>query len=96
MANGRQKVTTAQVQEFLTGNKATIKDVAEKFTVTAATARKHVLSLVGSNVAKKDGTRGTGARGRSPDLYTLGSTTTVATPAAPVSTTEVAPAQTAA
>lgn len=80
MANGRQKVTSPQVQEFLTGNKATIKDVAAKFVVTAATARKHVLGLVKGNVVKKDGTRPTGTRGRSPDVYTVGATQTEAAP----------------
>lgn len=92
MGNGRQKVTSEQVKTFLTGTKATIKDVATQFTVTSATARKHVLGLVKNNIVLKEGTRPTHARGRSPDLYTVGNTI-VAAPAAsttetPVTTTE--------
>lgn len=88
MGNGRQKVTSAQVQEYLTGTKATIKDVAAKFVVTSATARKHVLGLVKNNVVIKEGVRPLGGRGRSPDLYTVGSTTGVVTPAPAASTVE--------
>lgn len=90
MGNGRQKVTSDQVKEYLTGNKATIKDVAAKFSVTSATARKHVLGLVKNNLVRKDGVRPLGARGRSPDLYTVGSTTGVVTPVASTVETPVA------
>jgi predicted ArsR family transcriptional regulator len=73
MANGRTKVETQQVKDLLKGGQFTIKDVAAKFNVTAATARKHILRLTGEKIATKVGTRKLpdGTRGRSPDTYTV-------------------------
>jgi predicted ArsR family transcriptional regulator len=57
MANGRTKVETQQVKDLLKGGQFTIKDVASKFHVTPATARKHILRLTGEKIATKTGTR---------------------------------------
>jgi predicted ArsR family transcriptional regulator len=70
MSNGRTKVTPDQVLSYLTEGKRTIKDVAAKFQVTSATARKHVFGLVGFGTVKPVGTvEKSGKRGRSPNLY---------------------------
>lgn len=67
----RQKVTTEQVKSYLSARRS-IRDVASKFNVTPATARKHILTLVEqTGQAKKVGTRpqADGRRGRPADLY---------------------------
>lgn len=67
----RQKVTTEQIEKFLSTGKRAISDVASKFNVTNATARKHVVALADSRKVQKVGSRPQegGKRGRPADLY---------------------------
>lgn len=67
----RTKVTTPQVLNLIMPAPLTIREVAQSFGVTAATARKHLLRLTADKKAAKVGVKPlpSGLRGRSPDLY---------------------------
>lgn len=69
MANN--KVDTNKLINFLKQGKGkTATDVANKFTVTPATARKYLSDLSATGTIVSNGTKGTGSRGRPATLYT--------------------------
>lgn len=63
------KVSTDKITGFLSKPR-TAAEVAEKFSVTPATARKYLDELVSNGAATTSGTRATGTRGRPATLYT--------------------------
>lgn len=69
MANN--KVDTTKLLNFLKQGKGkTANDVANKFVVTAATARKYLSDLSASGSISTNGTKSTGSRGRPATLFT--------------------------
>lgn len=65
------KIEVAKLTAFLSKNR-TLAEVAEKFTVTNATATKYMKSLVASGSVKVVGNTETGTRGRPARLYSAG------------------------
>lgn len=63
-----QRVDTGKLTSFLTKGR-TVAEVAEKFTVTKATANKYIKALMGQSVVAQAGVKNTGQRGRPAALY---------------------------